>query len=160
MKRSYLKPLVAALAVTTALTVPRLAMAKSVTISGEMATWRGNAAYVAIYVTDAAGNYQSTLYVAGRNARYYRELRTWYRGVAAAGRLDGVTGASVGSGRTFSVSLDIADALIDAGYEIHVDSASEHGSYYSADIVIPLQQTNSGQAFSGAGYVSSLTVQM
>jgi len=160
MKRPPLKPLLAALAITTALTLPRVAMAKSVTISGEMATWRGHSAYIAIYVTDASGAYQTTLYVGGRHSRYYRELRTWYRGVAAAGQLDGVTGASVGSGRSFSVTLDIADALIDAGYEIHVDSASEHGSYYSAGIVIPLEQANSGQPFTGSGYVSSLTVQM
>ncbi len=159
-KSAAAKKVVAALVVTTALVLPRMALAKTVTVSGQMGSWQGHSAYVAIYLTDAAGTYQSTLYVAGHNTRYYRELRTWYRGVAAAGQIDGVTGASVGSGRTFSVAVEIADALIDAGYEIHVDSASEHGAYYSAAIIVPLQQANSGQAFTGTGYVSSLTIQM
>lgn len=153
-----MKKLLAALVVTTALLTPQLAFAKTVTISGQMANYQGRAAYFAIYVTDAAGVYQRTLYLAGTNARYYRELRTWARGVSSAGRLDGVTGASVGSGRTFSVTVDVADALIDAGYRIVVDSAVEHGQLFTANPTIPLVQASSGQTFTGTGYVGALTV--
>ena len=39
--------------------------------------------------------------------------------------VDGITGASVGSGRTLEVSMDLADALFDAGYTLHVDAAAE-----------------------------------
>ncbi len=155
-----MKKLLAALAVTTALLAPSVAMARTVTISGQMATYQGRAAYFAIYVTDAAGTLQSTLYVGGTNARYYRDLRTWARGVSALGRLDGITGASVGSGRSFSVSVEIADALIDAGYQIRVDSAVEHGQVFAATPTVPLAQTSSGQTFTGTGYVSALTVAM
>ena len=155
-----MKKLLSALAVTTALLAPSLAMAKTVTISGQMASYQGHAAYFAIYITDAAGTYQRTLYVAGSNARYYRDLRTWARGVSTAGRLDSITGASVGSGRTFSVSVEIADALIDAGYQIRVDSAVEHGQFFSAAPTIPLATTSSGQTFTGNGYVGTLTVAM
>ncbi len=48
-----MKKLLAALAVTTALLAPSVAMARTVTISGQMATYQGRAAYFAIYVTDA-----------------------------------------------------------------------------------------------------------
>ncbi len=152
--------LLAALAVTTALFAPSLAMAKTVNISGQMANYQGQAAYLAIYVTDAAGTFQRTLYVGGTNARYYRDMRAWARGVATVGRLDGITGASVGSGRSFSVSVEIADALIDAGYQIRVDSAVENGQVFAATPTIPLAQSSSGQAFTGSGYVAALTVAM
>ena len=155
-----MKKLLAALVVTTALIAPQVAMARAVTISGQMATYRGPEAYFAIYVTDAAGTYQRTLYVAGTKTRYYRDLRTWARGVASVGRIDGITGASVGSGRTFSVSVEIADALVDAGYQIRIDSAVEHAQVFAADPTIPLARSSSGQTFAGSGYVAALTVDM
>lgn len=155
-----MKKILAALSVTTALLAPHIALARPVTLTGQMASWSGNEAYVAIYVTDTAGAYQTTLYVGGSKSRYYRDLRTWYRGVSEAGRLDGLTGASVGSGRSFSVTVEVADALIDAGYEIRVDSAVEHGQRYAATPAVPLAETSVGQTFTGSGYVAALTVTM
>ena len=52
----------------------------------------------------------------------------------------------------------IADALIDAGYEVHVDSAVENGGEYSSDAVAPLTTAASGTPVDGVGYVSKLTV--
>lgn len=45
----------ALLALTTALTLPSLASARSVTLSGTMADYGGDGAYLAAYVTDAQG---------------------------------------------------------------------------------------------------------
>ena len=39
--------------------------------------------------------------------------------------MDGITGASVGSGRNLELTLDQADALFGAGYTLHVDAAAE-----------------------------------
>ena len=36
-----------------------------------------------------------------------------------------LSGASVGSGETLEVAVELEDALIDAGYEIRIDSAVE-----------------------------------
>ena len=73
-------------------------------------------------LTDANGAYQKTLWVAGKKAKYYKHLPGWARGGGtAAGQYDGVTGASVGSGETLTVSTDLADNLIDAGYQIRID---------------------------------------
>lgn len=153
-----MKKLVAALIVTTALVSPTMAAARDVTVTAQMTTYRGNNAFLAIYVTDAAGALQTTLYIAGRNTRYYRNLRGWARAVQALGRIDGVTGASVGSGRTLTFTATIADALIEAGYQIRVDSAVEHGAANAAEIVIPLTQASAGVPFAGIGYVASMTV--
>jgi len=154
-----MKKIAAALALTTALAVPGLAYAKDLTIEAHIASYRGPNAFLAIYVTKPDGSYDSTLWVAGRNQRYYRHLRNWVRGISAVGgNIDGISGASVGAGQTLKVHASVADALIDAGYQIHVDNAVENGGEYANDIVMPLAQARSGVAATGTGYVQSLTV--
>ncbi|HEY0919974.1 DUF2271 domain-containing protein [Devosia sp.] len=153
--------LAAALMLATAIVAPEIALARDITVTAQMARYNGPGAYLAIYVTDAAGAYHSTLWVAGGKVKYYRHLRDWVRGIAAAGgSIDGITGASVGSGQTLTVKANIADALIDAGYQIRVDSAVEEAGEYAAEIVVPLEQQQSGVPVSGPGYVDNLTVSM
>jgi hypothetical protein len=156
-----MKNLTAVLMLATAIVTPSLAFAKDISISAHVAQHNGPNAYLAVYVTKADGTYVSTLAVAGSKQRYYREMRNWARGVAAAGgKIDGVTGASVGGGQTLNVNVQLADTLIDAGYQIRVDDAVEDGAVYSSDVVIPLTAANSGKPFTGQGYVDSLTVSM
>jgi hypothetical protein len=156
-----MKKLVAILLLGTALVMPEIAFARDVAITAQMAPYSGHAAYVAVYVTKPDGTYDSTLHIAGQRTKYYRDLRGWYRSFAASGQsVDGVTGASVGSGQTLSINVTLADALIDAGYQIHVDSAVENGGYYPDDVVVPLTAASSGAPVAGTGYVQTLTVNM
>lgn len=153
-----MKKLTAILLLATAFSVPGLAYAKDATLAIQMSNYQGPPAYLAVYLTKPDGTYDSTLWVAGGHTKYYRHLRGWIRGVSANDRLDGITGASVGSGRTMQVGITIADALIDAGYTIHVDSAVEEGAENRDDVVIPLEQASSGKVVSGSGYVAALSV--
>ncbi|KAF0864369.1 DUF2271 domain-containing protein [Pseudomonas sp. LD120] len=140
-----------------ALALPALAQAREVTLTTRLKNYSGNNAYLAIYLTDANGAYQKTLWVAGKKAKYYKHLPGWARGGGtAAGQYDGVTGASVGSGETLTVSTDLADNLIDAGYQIRIDSAVEDQRDVRADVVLPLTLKGAGQAASGGTYVQSL----
>ena len=77
-----------------------------------------------------------------------------------AKRLAGVTGASVGAGRTLKVTADLADALIDAGYEIRIDAAAEDMRDSPSDIRVPLTTQNAGKPQAGKQYVQSLTYQL
>lgn len=133
------------------------ALAREVMITTEMKSYSGEGAYLALYMTDAQGAYQGTLWVSGGKTKYWRHLSDWYRatGGAPAG-IDAITGASVGSGRTLTVTVDLADALIDAGYQIRVDSAVEDDADRPAEIVAPLTTAGKGQPVSGKGYVRSL----
>lgn len=156
-----MKKLAAVLMLATALVTPSLAYARDITINAQLVGYRGPAAYLAVYVTNPDGTYHSTLWVAGGKAKYYRHLREWARGISASGDgIDGITGASVGSGRSLSINASIADALIDAGHEIHVDSAVENGGEFSSDVVVPLTQASSGARIAGSGYVDSIVVSM
>jgi len=137
------------------LAIPSMASARQVTFETQLNSYGGDGAYVVMYVTDRAGRYQGTLWMAGAKAKYYRHLRDWYRMTGGGVTLDGVTGASVGAGKTLRATLDIADALIDAGYEVHVDTAVEKMNENPSEVVVPLTTSGAGNPVKGRGYVKS-----
>lgn len=144
-----------------ALALPGLVQARPITLTTQLKNYGGNGAYLAIYVTDARGQYQKTLWVAGKKAKYYKNLRDWARGSGLRpGEYDGVSGASVGSGRALKVTVDLADALIDAGYEIRVDTAVEDGRDNPAEVRTPLTRAGAGKPSAGRGYVQSFIYDM
>lgn len=151
------KPILA-FALTLPLLVPVIAEARPVRITTTLNSYGGDGAYLAIYVTDKAGKLQQTIHVAGGKAKYHKHLSGWFR--QSGGRIDGTTGASVGAGRSLTVSAEIADALIDAGFEIRVDSAVEKESDVPADARITLDKASIGKPASGRGYVKSIAIEM
>jgi hypothetical protein len=152
------KKLAAMLMLATALVAPGIAMAREVTVQTNLAHYSGRAAYLAVYVTNPDGSYNSTLWVSGQKSRYLGHLRGWARAASSAGSisLDGITGASVGSGETLTVHANLADTLLDAGYQIHVDSAVEDGGQYTDDAVIAL--TSAPATTAGTGFVNTLSL--
>ena len=155
------KPLLTILAAACVLAVPGLAQSRQVTLTAQLKNYGGNGAYLAAYLTDAKGAYAGTLWVAGGKAKYYKHLSDWNRlSSGDAKRLNGVTGASVGAGRTLKVTANLADALIDAGYEIHLDAAVEDMSDSPSEIRVPLSTSNAGKPQSGKQYIQSLTFQL
>ncbi len=154
-----MKVLMPTLAAATALVAPSLAAARPVTFEATLKNYGGNGAYVALYVTDAAGKYRGTLWMAGGKAKYHRHLSDWQRlSGGAAAEIDGITGASIGSAKTLKITADIADAMIDAGYQVHVDTAVEDGMDNPSEVVAPLSTGAAGKAVAGKGYVKSFSV--
>jgi len=144
-----------------ALAIPAMAQAKTVTVTTQLKDYGGDGAYMAVYLTDANGDYVQTLWVAGRKAKYYKHLSDWNRLSASdSNRLAGVTGASVGEGRSLKVTADLADALIDAGYELRVDAAVEDMRDSPSEIRVPLTNAEAGKPHAGKQYVQSLTYQI
>jgi hypothetical protein len=154
-----MKKLITILMLATAIATPTVAYAKDASLSIQMANYPGPPAYLAVYLNKPDGSFDSTLWVAGGQSRYQRDLRGWFRGASASGqRVDGITGASVGSGRTLQVTVSIADTLIDAGYTVHVDSAVEDGGQVRDDTTLDLTKANSGKVVAGKGYVAAMSV--
>ena len=142
-------------AVAGALAVPGGADARQVALETQLAPYGGDGAYLAIYLVDRAGRYQSTLWVAGTKAKYWRHLGDWYRATGGKAKLDGISGASVGAGKTLKVSVEVADALLDAGYEIRIDTAVENMKDNPAEVAVPLTAAGAGKPAAGRGYVKS-----
>jgi len=154
-----MKTWIPAVATAFTLALPGLAEARPVTFEATLKPYGGNGAYVVLYVTDPAGKYRGTLWMAGGRAKYYRHLADWQRASGgAASEIDGITGASIGSGKTLKISVDLADALIDAGYQVHVDTAVENGLDSPSDAVAPLSTKASGAPVAGKGNVKSFKV--
>lgn len=151
-----MKKILFALGLAIALAVPTVAQAREVTFTTELLNYGGDGAYLALYLTDAAGKYQGTLWVAGKKTKYYKHLSGWARGSRLnPAEYDGLTGASITSGRTLKITLDLDDALIDNGYEIRVDTSVEDMRDNRADIALPLTSDGSGKPVAGRGYIRS-----
>jgi hypothetical protein len=148
-------PLMVTAALTTALAAPSIAFARPVTLTINMANYGGRGAYLAIYLTDAAGAYAGSLWMAGGKAKYYRHLSDWARLTGGdPAQVDGITGASVGAGGTLELTMDVADALFDAGYTLHVDAAVEEMRDSPNEITLPLDNANSGNVVQGRLYIA------
>jgi hypothetical protein len=156
-----MKKILFALGLATAIALPAQAQAREVTFTTQLNDYGGDGAYLALYLTDDAGKYQKTLWISGEKSKYYKHLRDWARGSGLKPvEYDGLSGASVTSGRTLKVSLELEDALIDSGYQIRVDSAVEDMRDNSADVVVPLTAAGSGKSVSGRGYVRSFIYEL
>lgn len=130
-------------------------------LKATMERYSGNAAYLAVYVTDAQGHYRATVQVFGEKVQYYPHLAHWMRGVGPQSTtLDGITGASVGSGRGFDVTVEVADALIDAGFRLRVDAAAENIADEPSEIVLPLERAAAGRDVFGRGLVARFRFEM
>jgi hypothetical protein len=147
-----------ALALTSALVAPGMAAARPVTLTTNLTQYGGNGAYLAIYVTDASGAYAGSLWMAGGKSKYYKHLSDWMQFTGGdVSQVDGITGASVGSGRSLELTMDLADALFDAGYTLHVDAAVEDMRDSPNEIAVPLTAARAGQALAGRRYIADFT---
>jgi hypothetical protein len=156
-----MKSVLTTLALTTALTLPGLATARPVTLTANLNNYGGDGAYLALYVTDAQGAYAGSLWMAGGKSKYYKHLTDWYRFTNGdTAQVNGITGASVGAGRSLEISLDLADALFDAGYTLHIDAAVEDMRESPNEIAVPLTTQGAGTPVKGRRYISDFTYDM
>lgn len=155
------KLLLTTVAAACALAIPTLAHSRQLTLTAQLKNYGGDGAYLAAYLTNAKGAYVRTLWVAGGKAKYYKHLSDWNRlSRGDTKRLAGVTGASVGAGRTLKVTADLAAALIDAGYEIRIDAAAEDMRDSPSEVRVPLSTGNAGKPQVGKQYIQTLTFQL
>jgi membrane-associated PAP2 superfamily phosphatase len=156
-----MKFIIAALVLTTALTLPAIAMARPVTLATTLKDYGGDGAYLALYVTDSKGAYAGSLWMAGGKSKYYEHLADWYRATGGdPAQINGITGASVGAGRTLEITVDLADALFDAGYTLHIDAAVEDMRDSPNDVTVPLTTGGAGTPVTGRRYVASFSYDM
>ena len=99
--------------------------------------------------------------MAGGKSKYYEHLSDWYRATAGdTAQVNGITGASVGAGRTLEITLDLADALFDAGYTLHIDAAVEDMRDSPNEVAVPLTTDGAGTAVKGRRYIADFTYDM
>jgi hypothetical protein len=72
-------------------------------------------------------------------------------------QVDGITGASVGAGRTLDLSMDLADALFDTGCTMHVDATAEDMRDSPNAVAVSLPASGAGQPVPGRRYIANVT---
>ncbi|ABD86231.1 DUF2271 domain-containing protein [Rhodopseudomonas palustris] len=126
-----------------------------------MERYSGNPAYLAVYLTDAKGHFVATVQIFGDKVQYYPHLSHWMRAVGPQSvPLDGITGASVGSGRGLDVTVEVADTLIGAGLQLRVDAAAENIADNPAEIILPLEKAADGRDAIGRGLIARFHFEM
>jgi len=99
--------------------------------------------------------------MAGGRSKYYRHLRDWYRATRGnRAEVNGITGPSIGRNRELKVTVDLADTLIDAGYQLHIDAARENVGESPSEIVVPLTTNGAGSSHLGRYFISNFTYRM
>ncbi|CUH80573.1 Predicted protein [Tropicibacter naphthalenivorans] len=97
----------------------------------------------------------------GGKSKYYKHLTDWYRMTGGdTAQVNGITGASVGAGRQLEISLDLSNALFDAGYTLHIDASVEDMRDSPAEVSVPLTTQGAGTPVSGRRYIQSFTYDM
>ncbi|MGB5446032.1 MAG: DUF2271 domain-containing protein [Psychromonas sp.] len=153
-----MKKTVSALIIATGLAIPTFIQAQEITFTTELTNYDGKNAYLAMYLTNAAGDYQQTLWVSGEKKKYYSSLRGWAQASGLdSSEYDGRTGATVQSGKSYTVTLDIDDVLIDSGNQIRIDSSVEHKRPGRDDVVADLTREGAGKSVKGSTYIQSFT---
>jgi len=152
-----MKKIVPSLAMAAALALPAVAHARPVTLTTQMNSYGGSNAFLAYYLTDKNGKYVMSLWMSGFYAKYYHYLPGWMR--ASRGNIadiKGLTGASTGSGKTLSVTLDLTNAMLNAGYQLHIDAAVRNQRESPNDVVIPLKRSGGSKA--GRRFIKKFTL--
>ncbi|MGO4907339.1 DUF2271 domain-containing protein [Pseudorhodobacter sp. W20_MBD10_FR17] len=151
-----MRSLLAALAISTAITMPAVAQAKIVNVTTQLTQYGGRGAYLAIYVTDASGAYAGSMWMAGGKTKYYKHLTDWARLTGNdPAEVQGITGASVGAGQSLELAMDLQDSLFDAGYTLHIDAAVEDMRESPNEISVPLTTAGAGKPVKGRRYIAN-----
>lgn len=143
-----------ALALMAALSFAPAVSAREVTAQIQMVNYEGHEAYLAVYLINPEGRYETTLWVAGKDTKYHSYMDRWWRYLSRAPQeLDAITGASAGGGDRVGLKLDLKDEWFNAGYAIRVESAVEAGDKHEEDVLFALTDENNGARIDGTGYV-------
>lgn len=127
----------------------------------QLKNYQGEGAYVIVSVVNAEGEYIETLRVLGDDHEWYPDLKAWhaYREKNRfQPRLDGVTGATIGSGERSVITFSIDEKYIDNKYSLRFETAVEDKSYHSKDVVVDLstEQLKRGNYEGSEGFIRQI----
>lgn len=140
--------------------LPQVAAAVEATFLVQLNDYVGDEAYFSLYLIDSSGRYVRTLWVSGDEERWYEDQPRWWKYLGRAPQdLDAITGASTPPGDRTVIRINLEDDILDAGYQVRVDTSVEDQHNFPLDVETPLQAAQHGQKIPGTGYVRYLRYQ-
>lgn len=120
----------------------------------QMTNYTGEGAYVVASLIKPDGSYEKTLYVSGKDTKWYTDIIHWYAFQKTKKQsLDGITGSSITGGNRSIYYIKIASDKLDKGYKIRFESAVESQVYHKSDIEMEFKSSNINQKIEGKGYI-------
>ncbi|RZJ82010.1 MAG: DUF2271 domain-containing protein [Flavobacterium sp.] len=119
----------------------------------QMDGYSGEKAYVVVSLINPAGAYDKTLYMMGKDVKWYNGFKEWFKFFNKTKKLNAKTGASIGGGDRAMVVIDIDDALLNKGYKLRFESSVEAQKYHVSDVEIPLTAESLAGKVEGKGYI-------
>lgn len=120
----------------------------------QMSNYPGEGAYIAVSLINPKGEYEQTLYVLGRDKKWYPDLKEWWRFQKAKKQnISAITGASVAGGERSVNVLEIEDSKLNAGYKLRFEAAVENQQYNVKDTELLLTTESVSGKTDGTGYI-------
>lgn len=120
----------------------------------QMSNYPGEGAYIIASLINPKGDYEETLYVFGRDKKWYPDLKEWWKFQKAKKQnLSTITGASISGGERSVNVVEIDSAKVDAGYSIRFEAAVENQKYNIKDLEVPLTKQNITGKTEGSNYI-------
>lgn len=120
----------------------------------QMSNYPGEGAYIIASLINPKGQYEQTLYVFGRDKKWYPDLTEWWKFEKPKKQnLSAITGASISGGERSVNVIDIDPSKIDAGYTIRFETAVENQKYNVKDLEVPLTKQNVSGKTEGSNYI-------
>ncbi len=149
--KSFLK--IFALGLLICMSLPAFAQTSKYKCMLQMNAYTGEEAYIVVSLLSPKGEYEKTLYLMGKDKKWYNGFKEWFKIFGKTQKLDAKTGASIGGGDRTMINLDIDDAVVNKGYKLRFESSVEDQKYYLADVEIPLTTGALAGKTDGKGYI-------
>lgn len=121
----------------------------------QMNSYIGEEAYVVASIVDKNGKYVKTLYLLGKDQKWYPDWKTWHAAhKTKLNSFSAVTGASVAGGDRAVITVEIDKNMIDKDYSLRFESAVEDKGYHVKDLEFPLTTENLKAKNNGKGFIN------
>jgi hypothetical protein len=122
----------------------------------QMKDYTGEAAYVIISLIDNHNNYLKTLYIQGKDNKWFSEITSWWTFYGKyRPNIDAISGATIGSGKRLMNKFDVPNDAFGKGYKLRFETAVEDNAYYEQDIEVALLSVSGlNSKIQGKGYIS------
>lgn len=121
----------------------------------QMNSYIGEEAYVVASVVDKNGKYVKTLYLLGKDQKWYPDWKTWHAAhKTKLNAFSAVTGASVAGGDRSVITVEIDNNLINKDYKLRFESAVEDKGYHVNDLEFALTSEKLLEKNTGKGFIN------
>jgi len=120
----------------------------------QLKNYKGEGAYIVVSLLNPSGKYEETLYVQGKEAKWYKDVKEWWSFYGKKrSNVDAITGATVKGGERSVVVIKIPEEKIDKGYQLRFESAVEDQEYHKDDVLMELTTENLSGKLDGKGFI-------